>query len=361
VLKGQAPDLLERLLPLLDGDRNVTEVLADLSSFGSDAVLSTLQSLLDAGILDRDGEDGTAVSPVEARRFRSQIAFFSHFVVPPDAGPVPSPIGSAPQKGIEYQERLKRAHVAVFGLGRLGSQLAPSLAAAGIGAITAIDQQPLQEDDLAGDAWFDMEKLGSNRAEAVGGLCIRLNPALSFRAVDKLGDKAALSRLLLECDFAVLCPDYVNPAEYDMFNHAALASRTMWTSARFAGFEFHIGPTVIPGETPCYECFRLRIISNVVNYGEHIQLEEYRKNHRPREVTLAITPATGLLALEVLKAVTWFTAPATYAHLYSLNLLTMRSELHPVLKIPRCAACGRPAMPRPTIHAWQQTQADPLS
>jgi bacteriocin biosynthesis cyclodehydratase domain-containing protein len=135
----------------------------------------------------------------------------------------------------------------------------------------------------------------------------------------------------------------------------------MWTSARFAGFEFHIGPTVIPGETPCYECFRLRINSNVPDYSEHMLLEEYRKHHRLREATLAFTPAAGLLALEVLKGVTWFAAPATYAHLYVLNLLTMQSELHPILKIPRCPTCGRPAMPRPTIHAWQQTQKDPLS
>src|SRR4029077_302568 len=133
-------------------------------------------------------------------------------------------------------------------------------------AITAIDQQPLPEGDFAADAWFNMEKLNGNRAEAVGGLCIRPNPPLSFRAVDEPADEAALSRILSECDFAVLCPDYVNPAEYDIFNRAALASRTMWTSARFAGFEFHIGPTVIPRETPCYECFRMRINSNVADY-----------------------------------------------------------------------------------------------
>jgi bacteriocin biosynthesis cyclodehydratase domain-containing protein len=362
VLKGQAPDLLERLLPLLDGNRSVGEVLAELASFGSDAVRSSLQSLLDAGILDRAGENGTGVlSGDEALRFRSQIAFFAHFVVPPDAGPAPSPVGPAPRTGVEYQERLKRAHVAVFGLGRLGSQLTRMLAVAGIGAVTAIDAQPLDEADLAGDGWFDAEKLGSSRAEAVSGVCNKLNPALTFHAADKPSEEAALSQLLAGCDFAVLCPDHMVLAEYSAFNRAALASKTIWTSARFAGFEFHIGPTVIPGETPCYECFRLRINSNVADYGEHILLEEQWARHRPPEATLAIIPAAGLLALEVLKAVTWFAAPASYAHLYSLNLLTMQSELHPILKIPRCPTCGRPSLPRPTVHAWQQTRADPLS
>jgi ribosomal protein S12 methylthiotransferase accessory factor len=356
VLKSEAPDLLERLMPLLDGNRTVGEVVAELGLFDADAVRSTLQSLLDAGILDCAGQSGTgALPPNEARRFRSQIAFFAHFVVPPDAGPVPSPVGPAPGKGIDYQERLKRAHVAVIGLGRLGSQLVRSLAVAGIGKITAIDPQPLGEDDLGGDGWFEAEKLGRSRADVVGELCKKFYPALRFRIADGPAGEPALSQFLAGCNFAVLCPDYADPTEYDVFNRAALASKTMWTSARFAGFEFHIGPTVIPGETPCYECFRLRINSNVADYGEHILLEAHGKHRRAREAALSIMPASGLLALEVLKAVTWFAAPACYAHFYSFNLLTMQSELHPILKIPRCTACGRPSFPRPTIHAWQQT------
>lgn len=362
VLKAEVPELLERLLPILDGVRSVREVLTELSAFGSDAVVATLQSLIDAGVLERAVEDNTSVATMkETQHFRAQIAFFSHFVVPPEAGLTMSQVGPVPKRGVEYQERLKRAHITVFGVGRIGSQVARALAAAGVGAITAVDSQLLCEDDLAGDGWFDIDKLGSRRTEAVGRVCKRLNPALTFVEVDEVGDPESLSRLLATCDFAILCPDHMNPAEYDAFNRAALVSKTRWTSARFAGFEFHIGPTVIPGETPCYECFRLRINSNVIEYAEHALHEEHRKLHRLREAMLAITPAAGLLALEAMKAITWFAVPATYAHLYSLNLLTMQSELHPILKIPRCLACGRPTMPRPTIHAWQQTPVDPLS
>ena len=251
--------------------------------------------------------------------------------------------------------------VTIFGMGRLGSQLARSLALAGVGAITAVDRQTVTADDLASDAWFAPEHLGVNRAEATGKLLRAVNAALIFRAAVNPGDQGTLEKLLSDCDLAVLCPDRYDPDEYDQFNRAALASKTTWTSARLAGFEFHVGPTVIPGQTSCYNCFRLRLKSNVDDYDEDVLIENFRRQGLIREQTLSITPGAGLLSLEVLKALTWFSPPVTCAHLYSLNLLTMRSALHPVLKIPRCSECGRLSMPRPTIHAWQQTQADPLS
>jgi bacteriocin biosynthesis cyclodehydratase domain-containing protein len=194
-----------------------------------------------------------------------------------------------------------------------------------------------------------------NRAEAARCLAMSLNPAVKFEAVSEPIESAGLQESLAKTDFAVLCRDDFNPAEYEAFNHAALASKTSWTSARMSGFEFQIGPTIIPFETACFQCFDLRQKSNVPDFAEYKIVEDFLKKDRLRAESLAFTPGVGLLALEVLKAITWFMAPATRAHLYSLNLLTMESKLHPILKIPRCPACGRPAKPRPTIHAWQQS------
>jgi bacteriocin biosynthesis cyclodehydratase domain-containing protein len=362
ILKSQAPDLLERLFPLLDGARTVQEVLDELASFGQEAVHDSLQRLVEGNVLELADQRGTGILlPEEGRRFRRQIAFFSHFVAPFDTGTNCSPVGELPRKGIEFQEYLRRARVIIFGMGRLGSQLVRSLAVAGVGTITAVDSETLVEDDLANDAGFTAQLLGVNRAEATGRMLGEFDATLTFRAVPEPINHAALLQLLSDYNFAVLCPDIYDPNDYEEFNRAAMAAKITWTSARLAGFEFHVGPTVIPGQTSCYECLRLRVNSNVLDYDEHVLLENSRKHSKLPEEALAITPGAGLLALEVVKALTWFTPPATCSHLYSLNLLTLQSELHPILKIPRCPVCGRSAMPRPTIHAWQQTRVDPLS
>ena len=139
-----------------------------------------------------------------------------------------------------------------------------------------------------------------------------------------------------------------------------MTSETEWTSCRAVGFEFELGPTVIPHETPCYRCFDLRRKSNLTSSDEYALLEPHWQAISRSAGALAITPGIGLAALEVIKALTHFAEPATYAHLHTLNLLTLETRLHPILKIPRCAHCGRSSQPRPTIHAWEQTQLEAI-
>jgi molybdopterin-synthase adenylyltransferase len=364
-LRGRSSELLSRLLPLLDGERKVSDVVTVLDDVGEEAVHEALERLLEAGALERadagtETEHATSLPPAERERLRSQIAFFSHFVVPPGT-PGTEAQSDLPRSGLEYQARLARARVLVVGLGRLGSHLARALACAGVGTLSLVDSSIVSETDLQADAWFTRELTGRHRAEAVRDLIDALNPAVRVSLAQEPADLDAWRALLAGVDFAVLCRDDVNPAEYDVFNRAALASKTTWTSARLSGFELHIGPTVLPYETACYTCFDLRQKSHVPDIAEHHIVEAFQKTGRLRPEALAFTPGTGLLALEVLKAISWFMPPATYAHLYVLNLLTMESTLHPVLKLPRCAACGRPAKPRPTIHTWQQSHLDPVS
>lgn len=359
-LTGCSSSLVNQLLPLLDEGKTIGEILREVDAFGEDAVRDSIEYLLKVGALERvnPNDDAAPLSAGEVRRFRTQMAFFSNFVAPPGVAAEQSR-NALPQSGLEYQQRIKQAHVTVFGLGRLGSRLIRSLAIAGVGKITAVDGELVGEEDLSCDSWFQSEHEGINRAEAARVLTVAASPEVTFRAVGISGWSRQLPEILAGCHVAVLCSDHFDPTEYDELNRAALESKTVWTSARLAGFEFLMGPTILPGETPCFQCFALRLKSNLPDYAEYTLVEDYLKKGRLRGETLAITPGAELLALEVLKAITWFMPPATYAHLYSLNLLTLQSRLHPILKIPRCPACGLPSVSRPTIHAWQQSKVDP--
>jgi thiazole/oxazole-forming peptide maturase SagC family component len=260
------------------------------------------------------------------------------------------------KSGLEYQDQIRKASVAVFGIGRLGSQLTHLLALAGVGKIIVIDAEAVGELELYSDAWFAANEEGRNRAEVIAERVAAANPMVAMEIAPEPLQIDELQQLLSKIDFAVLCRDHFNPHDYEIFNKAALEVKKSWTSARLAGFEFQIGPTVIPFQTSCYQCFDMRYKSNLPDIAEYQIVEDFLKNGRLRPETLVFTPGVGLLALEVLKALTWFMAPATYSHLYTLNLLTLESKLHPILKIPRCSACGRLSQSRPTINIWQQSQ-----
>jgi bacteriocin biosynthesis cyclodehydratase domain-containing protein len=184
---------------------------------------------------------------------------------------------------------------------------------------------------------------------------------MSLRPVIESTDEAVLERTLAASSFAVVCTDVHDPGLLERVNRLALAHRLPWTTARALGLEFRIGPTILPGETACHTCLTLRIASNAPSEREHRLVEDWQRTARLKPVALALTPGVDLLVLEVVKAITWFTAPACYGHLYTLDLVTMEGRRRPVLRIPRCPDCGRPAAGRPTINAWQQSapEADP--
>lgn len=351
--------ILCRVLPLLRDAIAVGNVVDNVEAFGEQAVLQALDRLLEMGALERVACDEPGPLPaVEADRLRSQIAFLSHFVAPADEKLDAAASETLPRTGSDYQIRIKQSHVIVFGAGRLGSQVVRALCLAGVGRITAVDGGSVEQRELGTDGWFGPEDAGLSRAEAVRRSAIRLRPDVDIVSAEDTSP--ATKELLESATFAVLCPDDFEPAAYEAFNEVALVTGTPWTSGRMAGFEFHIGPTVVPFETACYKCFELRLKSNLPDLSEYLLLESFLNHNRVSEGSLAFTPGPSLLALEILKALTWFAAPATWGRMYSFNLLTLEGRLHPVLKLPRCPACGRPAEPRPTVHAWQQTSVGPL-
>jgi len=80
-IRSASGDLLSRLLSLLDGQRTVDEILLALDAFDRQSVLDCIESLLKAGVLESTEQPGL-LPAAEARRFRSQMAFFSNFVAP---------------------------------------------------------------------------------------------------------------------------------------------------------------------------------------------------------------------------------------------------------------------------------------
>jgi bacteriocin biosynthesis cyclodehydratase domain-containing protein len=359
VLRSPSPDLLPRLLPLLDGGHPTGEIVGALRLFGEDEVRQTLNRLLKAGLLEDAGPTGEpALSPADAERYRHQMTFFSHFTIPPEAD-VPSSDLEMPRTAAGYQEALRRASVVVYGLGRLGSQLVRLLALSGIGRIVGLDDGVVGPLETYSDAWYSREHQGRPRSEVLRGLVQAVNPGVDFTSHDGVPrSPEGLSELLDGSTLAVLCTDLFHPEVYEAFNLACLRSSTTWTSCRLSGFEFLIGPTVIPRKTACYTCFDLRQKSNLTDYEEYLILENHLRSNTIDPGALLITPGVGVAALEVVKAISHFMEPSTYSHLFAMNLLSMECRRHPILKIPRCPHCGRPARDRPTIQIWQKTRPE---
>ena len=112
--------------------------------------------------------------------------------------------------GTESVERLKRAHVAVFGIGGVGGFATEALARAGIGALTLIDADTVSISNINRQIIATHSTLGINKAEAMRARISDINPDCRVTVIDTFySEENADSIPLKNFDYVVDCIDSV--------------------------------------------------------------------------------------------------------------------------------------------------------
>ena len=112
--------------------------------------------------------------------------------------------------GAEAMEKIKNSHVAVFGLGGVGSWCAEALARSGVGRITLVDRDTVGESNInrqlcALDSTVDMSK-----AEVMAARIHDINPVIVTRCIHGHYEAADRERFFADYDFVVDCIDLVS-------------------------------------------------------------------------------------------------------------------------------------------------------
>ena len=83
--------------------------------------------------------------------------------------------------GPEAMERIRRARVAVFGLGGVGGHLAEALARSGVGALDLIDSDTVSPTNLNRQTFALRSTVGMLKTDAAKARLLDINPALTVR------------------------------------------------------------------------------------------------------------------------------------------------------------------------------------
>ena len=78
--------------------------------------------------------------------------------------------------GAEGMERLKNAHVLVFGLGGVGSYIVEALARSGIGALTLVDADVVDASNINRQLVADVSTVGMDKVEVAKNRVLAVNP-----------------------------------------------------------------------------------------------------------------------------------------------------------------------------------------
>lgn len=343
-LKGRAfAEFERRVIPLLDGRRTLEEIGREVDDVFALNDLEAAVELLAAHDLVEDGE--SAGNLEEASRLTPQLNYFHELGLNP----------------AQAQECLRGASVTIFGMSGAGPALAGCLANSGLGRVRCVDGLPVAPTDLYLSSGFSKSDLGCPRGTSVQRRLAEQFSETTFEAVTtNLSSEEEVAAAAARSDYIASCLDAGQASLAYKLNRVCLESGVRWTSCALAGTEVIVGPTVYPRVTPCYLCYKMRVVACAGNPEDAFAFEkllDQRKQDdscRRENLAAGASLAANFLTLEIVRDLAGLSPVATAGKVIVFNLLDLSSTRHVVLRKPWCPACfstatdsGRHAAARP--------------
>ena len=111
--------------------------------------------------------------------------------------------------GAEAMEKLRNSHVAVFGLGGVGSWCAEALARCGVGRMTLVDRDLVGESNINRQLCALCSTVGRSKVSVMAERLRDIDPDIELHCIEGHYEAADRERFFADYDFAVDCIDLV--------------------------------------------------------------------------------------------------------------------------------------------------------
>lgn len=229
------------------------------------------------------------------------------------------------QLDYQGQQKLLDSHVAVIGLGGLGSPVAMYLASSGIGRLTLVDDDSVELSNLQRQIIHSEHSLGQSKVDSAATRLSSLNSDCQIECKATRLEKAELEKLVAEVDVVVDCTD--NFASRFLLNEVTQQQKTPLVSGAAIRMEGQV--TVYDARQAdgcCYQCL-------YENTGE---LQESCSE------TGVLSPLLGIIgsvqALETIKLISQI-GKSLSNRLLIIDAMTMTWREIRLKKNPDCPVC----------------------
>jgi molybdopterin/thiamine biosynthesis adenylyltransferase len=233
-----------------------------------------------------------------------------------------------PHFGIEGQQQLQDAHVVIIGLGGLGSPAALYLAASGVGTLTLVDFDTVDNSNLQRQIIHRDNNIGTSKVISAKETLLAINPETRIHCVDKKLTADELEALISDVACVIDATD--NFETRFLINNACVSRKTALISAAAIQYEGQISVFDLRREdSACYACL----------YDE--DGAEENTNCSDNGI---LAPVVGILgsmqALEAIKLIC--NIGETLQHrLLIFDALTLQWRTMKFNKDPSCSSCNR--------------------
>lgn len=223
--------------------------------------------------------------------------------------------------GEEGQEKLKKSHVVVAGLGGLGTPASLYLACAGIGHITLLDCDHVELSNLNRQILYYEEDIGEKKPFSAAQKLAKLNPSIKVTPVFGKITEDNVRNIIKGANVVIDGMD--NFETRFILNKACVAEGIPLIHGGVYGLFGEI-TTIIAGKTPCLACIFPEVPP--------------KKGASP---VFGVTPAliAILQVTETIKLLAGFGHLLTGRMLY-INSDTMDFTFQNLVKNPNCEVCG---------------------
>lgn len=158
-----------------------------------------------------------------------------------------------PHFGVEAQQKLHDAHVIIIGVGGLGSPAAMYLAASGVGTLTLIDFDHVDNSNLQRQIVHNTSSIGESKVSSARNTLHSINPETDIHCVDKKLSQRDLEALISDADCVIDATD--NFDTRFMINQVCVNKSIPLVSAAAIQYEGQISVFDFRNEdSPCYAC-----------------------------------------------------------------------------------------------------------
>ena len=235
--------------------------------------------------------------------------------------------------GYKGQLKLTESKVCVVGLGGLGCLSATQLTAMGIGYLRLVDRDVVERSNLHRQYLYDIKSLGYPKVEVAARKLKDLNPNVEIEPITLSLNVDNASDIIEGVDVVIDGLDSIEPRY--AINRACIKLKIPYVFG--AAIEsFGNVSTIIPGKTPCLECF----ISGIRD-------EELPTCSVVGVLPPALSIVSSLQVSEVIKMVTG-NKPSLAGKLLYIDLRSMSFDEIQLSRRENCPVCGE----KPSTSPW---------
>ena len=329
-VEGNLAQLLrEFLFPQLDGSKPLSQIAAGLSEGAQEELKARLDELVSAQVLVSD------VQPRPAPTADAQIGLpFAQML---------TALGISPEEALS---KLRQSQISIVGLEAHGGHIAVLLSQMGVGKLVLIDPFLCQSGNLMSMPFAGPDDIGRSRQAIVAAGLQRHHPEVEVVLGEAELSRSTLAQLVNHSDMVISCFDKGFSASHQWVNRASLEHNIPALYTEVRAHLATVGPMVIPEQTACYMCYRMRGIANANDFEEAITYEEFLdRTKAPKLHERAALPTmpyyiANLAALEALKYLLSITSSGIAGKVLEFNALTLETQFHSILRKPDCPVCS---------------------